>query len=103
MPAGFRPPGAPQRTRQPRVRSRLRSEESAKNRVPAAVRLVNERSDMIAPVMVMAGCIAVAEKRGKPSFTFCLRSGFRRPDETRQRHHQTTRDQPPESPGNAGE
>src|SRR5262245_14546167 len=53
MPAGFRPPGAPQRTRQPRVRSRLRSEESARTGVPAAVRRVNERSDMIAPVMVM--------------------------------------------------
>ena len=45
---------------------RLRSEESAKTTVPAAVRQVNERSDMIAPVMVMRESIAALADRCKP-------------------------------------
>ena len=60
-----RPPGAPQRTRQPRVRSRLRSEESARTGAPAAKRQVDERLDMIAPVMVMTSVIDAGIGSGK--------------------------------------
>src|SRR5690606_23100566 len=61
----FRPPGAPQRTRQPRVRSRLRSERSAKTVAPAAVQRAAKRWDMIAPVMVMSESIRLEDSPDK--------------------------------------
>src|SRR5690606_37865849 len=75
--------------------SRLRSEKSARTGVPTAVRSVDIRSDMIAPVMVMS--------RGITSTSTMMQALAASLHHSLQPHHQPTRDKPPEGTGNAGE
>src|SRR6218665_3974390 len=61
----FRPPGAPQRTRQPRVRPRRRSEVKLRERSRTAA-LPRETCSMIcALVFNMIGLIAARQRKGK--------------------------------------
>lgn len=55
MPAGFRPPGAPHWTRQPRVRSRLRSESAPHGQAVAEICAL--MPEMVAMLVLMVTCI----------------------------------------------
>ena len=68
--AGFRPPSAPQRTRQPRVRPRRRSEVRAREPSREALRPRAFCPVIVAPEIFMLALIALGENTDKPSPIF---------------------------------
>lgn len=63
----IRPPGAPQRTRQPRIRPRRRSEFRAELDAPAVKRPASNEIAMFLPEIVMGKLIPAVAASGKPN------------------------------------